>query len=407
MSAARKKLARLNMDPIDQVPDKKAQSFQLSASGTYMEADFAINSKGVNFAPQDVVTPNAHPSIKRMESMDQEVFQDKMEDASKMEGSEESETDSVFVSSRQQIDILHSVGRGAFGSVRAVRLKKTGKIFAMKMIPLDLSDPTVRKQAVGELRMLHELSHPNVVSYHGAFYQEGMIHIVLECMDGTLADVLKSGPPMPEAIIAEIVRETLAGLAYLHAHHTIHRDFKPSNLLLNENGQVKITDFGVSAHLGSTMAKATSWVGTTVYMSPERVQGANYSYSSDIWSLGLTALECCLGKFPYPPRVNASFFDLLDTIVNQPSPMPPVDAPYSASFREFISACLEKSPETRPTATNGLQHPFILLHQESNIKEAYLRDALQRAAAAKANSVEDQGFSEDGPVSLSGDMDFA
>lgn len=167
-----------------------------------------------------------------------------------------------------------------------------------------------------------------------------------------------------------MVVQVLKGLWYLHnKKHIIHRDLKPSNLLINHRGQVKITDFGVSAILDSTSSVADTFTGTYVYMSvsvavhlvfasifdvfstsqdswnvfslqPERISGGKYGYKSDIWSFGLVLLECATGEFPFSspnPGGWANFYDLMNTIVDEPAPFAPSDV-YSTEFCSFISA---------------------------------------------------------------------
>ncbi|ONH97668.1 hypothetical protein PRUPE_7G204700 [Prunus persica] len=165
--------------------------------------------------------------------------------------------------------------------------------------------------------------------------------------------------------------KVLQGLLYLHHEkHIIHRDFKPSNLLINHQGEIKITDFGVSAIKASTSEQANTFVGTFNYMSPERIVGGNYSYKSDIWSLGLVLLECATGQFPYLPPDQAqvwdSFFELMSAIVEQPPPCAPSDQ-FSQEFCSFISACVQKDPKDRSSAHDLLTHPFINMYNDLNI----------------------------------------
>lgn len=131
--------------------------------------------------------------------------------------------------------------------------------------------------------------------------------IALELMDlGTLADLYMPGEVLPEFVIGQIAHQVLAGLDYLHkTRKVIHRDIKPTNLLVNSAGMVKIADFGVSGNLKSTFDAKSTYVGTALYMSvktrnkPERFTGNDYLFDTDIWSFGLTILECAIGVFPY------------------------------------------------------------------------------------------------------------
>ena len=145
----------------------------------------------------------------------------------------------------------------------------------------------------------------------------------------------------------------LLQLNYLHSdRHQVHRDMKPGNILLNSRGEVKISDFGLSAELDSTKEMCATFIGTHAYMSPERLGGKPYSFASDIWSLGITLVECALGYFPYTAYTGSNYFVLLSQILNDPPPQLPAET-FSSEFRDFILQCLCKDPEQRPSAANG------------------------------------------------------
>ena len=281
------------------------------------------------------------------------------------------------------------LGCGSSGVVRKVRHRITGAVLAMKVIQMNVQDDQVRKQINRELRALYEASSPHVIKYHQAFLESGAITIVMEYMDGgSLSDVAaahaalaaQQSPPAPPGIpereLSAIASQVLLGLQYLHkVKRVMHRDIKPSNLLLDRSGRVKITDFGVSGQLANSVSKCVSWVGTITYMSPERISGDKYGYDSDIWSFGLSLVECALGRFPYPDQSQAhgqgqgqgqpkeegvrrlSFWDLLHYIVENPPPKIPDH--FSAEFRDFVSGCLQKAPDKRPKIGQLLAHPFI------------------------------------------------
>ncbi|KAL6519194.1 hypothetical protein OROGR_018514 [Orobanche gracilis] len=147
-------------------------------------------------------------------------------------------------------------------------------------------------------------------------------------------------------------------------------DLKPSNLLINHRGEVKITDFGVSAILASTSGVANTFVGTCNYMSPERIIGGNYGYKSDMWSLGLVLLECATGNFPYSspqPGGWINVYELMETIVDQPAPRAPSDQ-YSPEFCSFISAWyVQKDPKDRLSANELMAHPFITKYDDVDL----------------------------------------
>lgn len=259
-------------------------------------------------------------------------------------------------------DAVQVIGKGNGGVVRLVQHKWTGQFFALKVIQMNIEE-SARKHIAQELKINQSSHCPYVVVCYQSFYDNGAISIILEYMDGgSLADFMKKVNMIPEPYLAAICKQVLKGLWYLHHEkHIIHRDLKPSNLLVNHRGEVKITDFGVSAILASTSGLANTFVGTYNYMSPERIIGGNYGYKSDIWSLGLVLLECATGKFPYaPPQAEGwvNVYELMETIVDEPAPRPPSDL-YSPEFCSFIAACVQKEPKDRLSANELMAHPFI------------------------------------------------
>uniref|UniRef100_A0A7S3BTS6 mitogen-activated protein kinase kinase n=1 Tax=Haptolina ericina TaxID=156174 RepID=A0A7S3BTS6_9EUKA len=265
-----------------------------------------------------------------------------------------------------QLQVLQNIGHGSSGVVQKVLHMPSSSVLALKVIPVD-ADEAVLKSILLELKTLHDSRHPSIVSFYGAYYREGAVHIALEYMDASLLDITRAeGGPLSEQVLAAITAPVINGMVYLHRQlHLIHRDIKPSNILVDTAGNIKIADFGVSGDLAHTLAKCASWVGTVHYMSPERISGGSYSYDSDVWSLGITLLELAIAVFPYlqsaPSRPHKlSFWDLLDFIVESPPPTPP--SHFSAHFHSFITSCLQKLPEARVSSTELLTHPFLLEH---------------------------------------------
>jgi mitogen-activated protein kinase kinase len=172
-----------------------------------------------------------------------------------------------------------------------------------------------------ELDVLHRCISPFIVDFYGAFFQEGAVYICMEFMDGGSIDKLYADG-VPEGVLRKITMATTMGLKSLKdEHNIIHRDVKPTNILMNTKGAIKICDFGVSGNLVASIAKTN--IGCQSYMAPERISsggiaqaganpgGGTYSVQSDIWSLGLTIIECALGRYPYPPETYNNIFSQL------------------------------------------------------------------------------------------------
>jgi len=292
---------------------------------------------------------------------------------------------------------LGELGAGNGGVVMKVKHKSSGLIMARKLIHLEVK-PAIKKQIIRELKVLHECNFAHIVGFYGAFYSDGEISICMEYMDGGSLDlILKKAGRIPESILGTITSAVLKGLNYLRDKHAIiHRDVKPSNILVNSGGEIKICDFGVSGQLIDSMAN--SFVGTRSYMSPERLQGTHYSVQSDIWSLGLSLVEMAIGMYPIPPpdaktlaaifgpskdeegehsqlspvHGNGSgprpmaIFELLDYIVNEPPPKLPAGI-FSNEFKDFVDRCLKKNPAERADLKTLMNHEWIKKCESENV----------------------------------------
>ena len=208
-----------------------------------------------------------------------------------------------------------------------------------------------------------------IVDFYDAFIDldNGQLSVLVEYMDGgSLQDVVDAGGCPHETVLANIAQRILNGLVYLHSiRNCIHRDIKPANLLINHHGDVKIGDFGTARECSASVvdrgcdaANIMTFVGTVTYMSPERLLGERYDYTADIWSLGMTLMTCALGRFPYLSAAGHGFWSLLQALREQVPPELPRDR-YSSLARDFVKRCLQRSPESRPSARHLLEHPFV------------------------------------------------
>lgn len=258
-----------------------------------------------------------------------------------------------------EVDQTKLLGRGAGGVVARAVHKPTGTPLAVKMVRVE--DKAKRGQLINELHNLLRISKSHFLIHLYAAYvhkDTGCVHVVLEYMDyGSLADVKQKVTFVPEMILALIMMQILEGLKALHLSYVVHRDVKLGNILVNSRGIVKVTDFGISKKLGDTAVVCDTFVGTTIYMSPERVLGEDYSFAADIWSLGLCVIELASGLYPYGSV--ASIPMLFDNLVNKPEPRLPPDR-FTPDLCDFVARQLQRRPEQRATTIQLQAHPFIL-----------------------------------------------
>ncbi|WRT64198.1 uncharacterized protein IL334_001127 [Kwoniella shivajii] len=222
----------------------------------------------------------------------------------------------------EDLEIIHDLGAGNGGTVTKVWNKKRNCVMARKLILVD-AKPSVRKQILRELQIMNDCNSPYIVGYYGCFPVDVHVGIVIELMDaGSLNDIYRHNGPVPIEVVGKVAEAVLHGLMYLYdVHRIIHRDIKPSNILANTNGEIKICDFGVSGELINSIAN--TFVGTSTYMSPERIQGAPYTIKSDVWSLGISLIELALGRFPFTDNQdneNDNEFEALSDTEEDPGP---------------------------------------------------------------------------------------
>ncbi|CAG8594220.1 9137_t:CDS:2 [Funneliformis mosseae] len=265
---------------------------------------------------------------------------------------------------KEELVLLEELGKGQYGTVQKVFHKPTNVTMAMKEIRLEL-DETKLNQILMELNILHKSQSTYIVDFYGAFFIESCVYYCMEYMDAGSLDKLY-GEGVPENVLAKITIAMVKGLKFLKDElNIIHRDVKPTNVLVNREGEVKLCDFGVSGQLIQSLAR--THVGCQSYMAPERIQTDTYTVQSDIWSLGLSMLELGTGKYPYPiPDKKIGMFAQLSAIVDGVPPVLP-EGRFSAECRDFVAQCLNKNPQNRPTYAQLLEHPFFEKYEEADV----------------------------------------
>ncbi|KZP18760.1 kinase-like protein [Athelia psychrophila] len=324
---------------------------------------------------------------------------------------------SSFAINMEQLQLDEELGKGNYGTVKKVLHRPTNVAMAMKEIRLELDEAKLNA-IIMELDILHRAVHPEIVEFYGAFFIESCVYYCMEYMDAGSLDKLQ-GCGVPEDVLARIAGCMVRGLKFLKDDlQIIHRDVKPTNVLVNRKGAIKLCDFGVSGQLEKSLAKTN--IGCQSYMAPERIKGESqnnlgtYTVSSDVWSLGLSMIEIGMGRYPYPPETYSNVFAQLTAIVHgDPPTLPgriavieregggdgvtevvatetaglggPKENTYSEDARDWVSKCLIKEPDGRATYAELLVHPFLNGEAGRDVDMVgWVERALAHRAAVKA-----------------------
>lgn len=251
---------------------------------------------------------------------------------------------------------LREIGHGSFGAVYFAKNLITKEIVAIKKMSFSGKSSAEKWQdIVKEVKFLRDLKHRNIIDFKGCYLREHTTWLVMEYCLGSAADIIEvHKKPLKQVEISAICHDALEGMHYLHSQGKIHRDIKAGNILLRENGLVKLADFGSA----SMTSPANSFVGTPYWMAPEVILAMDegqYEGTADIWSLGITCIELAERK---PPLFNMNAMSALYHIAQNDSPtLSPGD--WSESFHDFVDSCLAKCPADRPSAQKLLFHQFV------------------------------------------------
>lgn len=257
------------------------------------------------------------------------------------------------------------IGSGASGSVWRGTIKETGTRIALKTLKVDNKEE--RQVLLNEVRALIEAEGcPYVVQWHAGFssHKAGQVHLVLELMDyGSLADLRSQLQTcqscIPSRILAGIALQVLRGLDHLHSRRLLHNDIKLGNILLNRDGEVKITDFGITKYLDQSICQAC--IGTQTYLAPEKfdasARGVGYSFPADIWSLGIVLYELASGVHPFAGASN--FIEILTMVTKEPEPRLLEAHGHPKALCDFVELCLTRDASARADVQELLRHNFV------------------------------------------------
>ncbi|KAL3516091.1 hypothetical protein ACH5RR_022993 [Cinchona calisaya] len=259
------------------------------------------------------------------------------------------------------------IGCGAFGQVYMGMNLDSGELLAVKQVLIPANSASKDKAQVyiqeleEEVKLLKNLSHPNIVRYLGTVREEESLNILLEFVPGgSISALLGKFGSFPESVIRMYTKQLLLGLDYLHKNGIMHRDIKGANILVDNKGCIKLADFGASRQVVelATVSGAKSMKGTPYWMAPEVIRQTGHRFSADLWSVGCTVIEMATGKTPWSHQYKevAAFLFYIGTTKEHP----PIPDYLSAEAKDFLLKCLRKEPELRPSAFELLQHPFVI-----------------------------------------------
>ncbi|XP_074423153.1 dual specificity mitogen-activated protein kinase kinase 7 isoform X1 [Larus michahellis] len=286
------------------------------------------------------------------------------------------------------LENLGEIGSGTCGQVWKMRFRKTGHVIAVKQMRRS-GNREENKRILMDLDVVLK-SHdcPYIVQCFGTFITNTDVFIAMELM-GTCAEKLKKRiqGPIPERILGKMTVAIVKALFYLKEKHgVIHRDVKPSNILLDERGQVKLCDFGISGRLVDSKAKTRS-AGCAAYMAPERIDPPDptkpdYDIRADVWSLGISLVELATGQFPY--QNCKTDFEVLTKVLQEDPPLLPPAMGFSGDFQAFVRDCLTKDHRKRPKYNKLLEHNFIKRYETLEVDVAtWFKDVMARTESPR------------------------
>ena len=261
---------------------------------------------------------------------------------------------------KETYTVIKFLGNGGFGEAYLINSNITRKNYVMKSINFDLLDDENKKYTINEAFLLKKIDHPNIIKFKEVFEVKKpylQFNIIMEYAEkGDLNKYLQINKEnkkfFPEDLLLDWLCQITTALKYLHYKKIIHRDIKPANIFMNNFGQIKLGDFGISKDL-KTLSLASTFIGSTYYLAPEIIDEENYSFEADIWALGVTFYEFMNLQKPFRAKYPAVYFEIQKKEVEE------INNIYSTDFRNLIYEMLNKDPKKRPKADDILNKQFI------------------------------------------------
>ncbi|XP_035696001.1 dual specificity mitogen-activated protein kinase kinase 4-like isoform X2 [Branchiostoma floridae] len=370
-AAAKRKGLKLSFDLSPQSPEPEEDPFHRPTS----TSPYPPHLWGQRSSPPTPSQRGGVQDVKR--NMDRNSLERIRSESLDKSGKLKITPDKIYDFTADDLLDLGEIGRGAFGSVNKMCHEQSQTTMAVKRIRSTV-DEREQKQLLMDLDVVMRSNDCTyIVQFFGALFKEGDCWICMELMDTSFDKFYKYiyslNRYMPEDILGMVTVATVKALNYLKTRlNIIHRDVKPSNILLDRKGNIKMCDFGISGQLVDSIAK-TRDAGCRPYMAPERIDPMSsrqgYDIRSDVWSLGITLMELATGKFPYP-KWNSVFDQLSQVVKGDPPQLNPKEHNFSPDFINFVNICLTKDASQRPKYKELLKHMFIQRYETQDVDVA-------------------------------------